>query len=178
MGPGMDASENDPAANPRRRLLWISAARALAESVAPQLAARGVDVEVRVVEVDLERTTAALIDATPAHDLVVCDCGGERGYERAFFSCRAAGSGSVLLLAVGEDVDETAAEVLMAGVIKALPAARVAMLSDRVAEIERPSGGATAVPWGPEELAASLVSIVESSPFRPGARFRVREAPG
>ncbi len=128
-------------AEQRLSILLVTETAGGATAARTELEACDFDVQIVELNGDLDRG-ARRIAARAADDrLIVCDGAGDRACERAFFLCRAAGDRAVVLLAIGDDVEDEPIELLAASMRKALPQCRIALLSDRVAESERPSGG-------------------------------------
>ncbi len=172
LGRQMDRVDKVDGGGRRRRFVWIGRDDEVAGVVRRGLAAEGVDLDVREIEADFAVSAAALV-GEPI-DLLVCDCSGDRGCERAFFVCREAGPLPVVLFAVGPEVEEGAVTILMAGLIKALPNARVTMVTDRIAEVARPTGASLRAQWGGREAAKTLCGIAGAPDAHAGETFRLR----
>lgn len=130
----------------RLSILLVTATADGASTARADLEAAGCDVQVAELTGDLESGARRIAAEAEAGRLIVCDCGGDQACERAFFLCRASGDRTVVLLAVGDDVEDEPIELLVAAMRKALPTCRIALVSDRVPESERPSGGARRTP--------------------------------
>jgi hypothetical protein len=159
-----------------RRWLWIGNDRDLAEKVGAELRNESVAVEPCDVGDDLEDGLAELFARERALRLIVCDCSGERGSERGFFACRAARNIPVVLLAVGGRSEPDVVQTMMIGLCKALPESRVALLTDRVPEQSRPTGGAAHERWQASDLARLLLRI-DRHDGATGRVFRLRTNP-
>jgi len=109
-------------------------------------------------------------------DLVVCDCGDEGGLRRGFFVSRDAGDRRVALLVLGESAESGPVATLVAGIRKARPTSRVAIITDRVGEDVRLSGSAGRAAWTPESLATALIDLIEARDWHPGAVVRLKDA--
>ncbi len=153
-------------------VLWVGGA-VVAPDLVDRLAAGGVVVRARALDADFATAAEALV-ADDSPEMIVCDCSGDRGYERAFFVCRAAPAVPVLLLAVGDDVDDRVAETLLIGVVKALPRALVALLTDRVDELRRVTAASAREEWAPEDLAGAILELRCATPFPTGSTLRLK----
>lgn len=129
------------------------------EPLRRELSERGAAVEVRELGDDFAAGARRLAAEIDAGTILVCDCRGERGCERAFFACRDSTARTVVLLAVGAEAECEAVEVLAAALRKAMPQLRLAVVTDRVDEAARPSGAERRTQPAVPALAELLVRV-------------------
>ncbi len=164
------------------RILLLTDDVPLSRSLEPALATRTIALD--VVESDPGRPAEV---AEPLRklfgsergnvDLIVCDCSGDSGLERAFFACREALDRRVLLLVIGERGEIGPVSTLVAGILKVRPSARIGIVTDHVREQTRPSGGRVLAPWTPSDLAQTLRSAIDESTWSPRAVRHLPEGP-